>query len=405
MKEFGLIIKLGVAILLIILFGGAVPENIQRAFFTMSIAMKETLVFFMPLIIFAFIFSCLSSFQKKAPLLIVMILSGVLVSNFIFVQLGYFAGDVGLPLLGYHAANTLQKTVSALPPLEPFFTIPYPHLISTDFALLLGTLVGLYGAFWGNEKLASWGALLKNKVQGALTKIFIPMVPLYVIGFLFKIQHDESLIDMFAGYGPMIGLIIVVQAAATLLFFFKANLGNIKDIKTSLSNAFPSGLVALSTMSSAATMPLTLDAAEKNTKNKAVAQVVVPAVTNIHHVGDSVAVPILIAAVYAINGFDPMSYSTFLLFSMYYMVAKFGVASVPGGEMIILLPILETHFGFTDSMSGLVTTLYILCDPFITTANVLSNGAFTILMDKLCGCLKTFQSSEEVPSEESVLPL
>jgi len=395
MKEFGLIIKLVLSIILIMAFGEWIPESVQRAFFTLSIFMKETLIFCMPLIVFAFIFSCLSSFQKKAPLLIVVILSLVVASNFFFTQLGYIAGDIGLPHLGYHAANAVEKITSALPPLEPFFTIPYPRLISTDMALLIGTLAGLYGAFWGNDKLVAWGDRLKNKVQGALTKIFIPLVPFYVIGFLFKIHHDESLIEMFTGYGPMIGLVVVMQVLSMLFFYFKANLGNMKDLKASLKNVFPSGLVAMSTMSSAATLPLTLEAAEKNTKNKAVAQFVVPATANIHHVGDSVAVPILIAAVYAINGFDPMSYSTFLLFSMYYMVAKFAVASVPGGEVIVLLPILESYFGFTDSMSGLITTLYILCDPFITTTNVLSNGALAILMDKMCGRIKAFQSSEE----------
>ncbi len=395
MKEFGLIIKLILAIVLIMFFGEWIPEWLQRAFFTLSILMKETLIFFMPVIVFAFIFSCLSSFQKKAPLLIVMILSFVVASNFLFTQLGYFSGTIGLPYLGYHAANATPHTLSALLPLEPFFTIPYPHLVSTDMALLIGTLAGLYGAFWGSDKLVAWGDRFKNTVQSALTKIFIPLVPFYVIGFLFKIHHDESLIEMFTGYGPMIGLVVVVQALSTFTFYFKANLGNLKDIKASLRNAFPSGLVALSTMSSAATLPLTLEAAEKNTKNKSVAQFVIPATANIHHVGDSVAIPILIAAVYAINGFDPMSYSTFLLFSMYYMVAKFAVASVPGGEIIVLLPILESHFGFSDSMSGLVTTLYILCDPFVTTTNVLSNGALAILMDKICGRLKTFQTTEE----------
>lgn len=388
MKEFGLIIKLGILIGLIMFFGDLVPTGIQRAFFTVSIFMKETLVFFMPLIVFAFIFSCLSSFQKRAPLLIVMILTCVILSNFAFTQLGYFAGDIFLPHLDYPANQSVQK-------LTPFFVVPYPSLISTDIALLIGTFAGLYGAFWGNAKLVTWGNFLKNKVQGALTKIFIPLVPLYVIGFLFKIQHDDSLFDMLAGYGPMIGLIVGVQMTSILFFFFKANLGNLKQMRISLKNVFPSGLVALSTMSSAATLPLTLEAAEKNMKNKALAEVVVPATTNIHHVGDSVAVPILIAAVLAINGVEPMSYGTFLVFSMYYMVAKFGVASVPGGEVIVLLPVLGNHFGFTDSMSGLLTTLYILMDPFITVTNVLSNGAFAILMDKLCGRLKTFQSIEE----------
>ena len=395
MKEFGLILKLGLSIVLIMFLGEFVPEEIQRGFFTISILMKETLVFFMPLIVFAFIFACLSAFQKKAPLLILMILSFVVLSNFIFIQLGFFAGDIFLPHLGYHAANAIQKTTSSLPILEPFFTIPYPHLITTDMALLLGTLGGLYGAFWGNEKLAMWGDFLRNKIQSALTKIFIPLVPLYVIGFLFKIQHDDSLLEMFAGYGPMIGLIVVVQFFAILFFYFKANLGNFRNIKTSLRNVFPSGLVALSTMSSMATMPLTLEAAEKNTKNKALAQMMIPATANIHHVGDSVAVPILIAVVLAINGIDSMNYGTFLVFTMYYLVAKFGVPSVPGGELIVLFPILEGHFGFTDSMSGLLTTLYLLMDPFITVTNVLSNGALAIFMDKLCGWMKAFQTVEE----------
>ena len=398
-KDFGLIIKLGLSIVLIMLLGDFVPEVIQRAFFTFSIFMKETLVFCMPLIVFSFIVACLSAFQQRAPLLIVMILTFVVISNFTFVQLGYLAGDTFLPFLGYHAGNAIEKTTSLLPPLEPFFTIPFPRLMSTDMALFLGTVVGLYSAFWGNEKLTYWGNRLKNMVQGALVKGFIPLVPFYVIGFLFKIQHDESLVDMFAGYGPVIGLVVAMQTLAVLFFFFKANMGNVQNIKASLKNFFPTGLVALSTMSSAATLPLTLEAAEKSTKNKSLAQMTIPATSNIHHVGDSVGVPILIAAVLAINGVDAMSYGTFLMFSMYYMVAKFGVASVPGGEIIVLLPILTTHFGFTDPMMGLLTTLYILIDPFITVTNVLSNGALAIFMDKICGRMKIFNTVEEVPAE------
>ncbi len=395
MKEFGLILKLGLAIVLIMLFGDYVPEWIQQVFFTISILMKETLMFAMPLIVFGFLFSCLASFQSRAPLLIIMVLTFVTLSNFVFVQLGYLAGDIFLPHLGYEAANAIQKTGVLLPPLEPLFTIPYPKLISTDMALVIGALGGLYGAFSGNKKLVEWGNALKNVIQNALVKIFIPMVPLYVVGFLFKIHHDESLVEMFAGYGPMIGLIVMIQIASIMYFYFKANLGNLKAIKSTLRNAFPSGLVALSTMSSAATMPLTLEAAEKNTKNKSIAQIMIPATVNIHHVGDSVGVPILIAAVLAINGIEPMSYGTFLVFSMYYMVAKYGVAGVPGGEVIVLLPILESYFGFTDPMSGLLTTLYILIDPFITVTNVLSNGALAILMDKICGRMKAFQATEE----------
>ena len=392
-KDFGLIIKIGLSIVLIMLFGDYVPENIQRAFFTVSIFMKDTLVFFMPLIVFSFIFACLSAFQQRAPLLIVMILAFVIVSNFVCVQLGYFVGDIFLPHLGYHASNMVAKAASDTAALEPFFNMPYIYL-RTDIALLLGAVAGLYGAFWGNDKLALWGTKLKNMVQSGLTKVFIPLVPLYIIGFLFKIQHDESLLDMFAGYGPMIGLVVTAQALSIFFFFAKANMWNLRQMKESLKNFAPAGLVALSTMSSAVTLPLTLEATEKSTKNKALGGVVIPATANIHHVGDSVGVPILMAVVLAINGVDAMSYDTFLFFSMYYMVAKFGVASVPGGEVIILSPILQAQFGFTDPMIGLLTILYILIDPFITVTNALCNGALAIFMDKICGRLRSFQALE-----------
>lgn len=395
MKQFGLIIKLVVSIVFIMLWGDIVPESIQRGFFTASLFIKESLVFFMPLIVFAFIFSCLSAFQSRAPLLIVMVLSFVTLSNFVFSQLGYAVGDFFLPHLGFQAiAEAKEIAEAASNQLEPYFRIPFPHLVRLDVALLIGTLFGLYGAFFGNETLARWGTVLKNKVQDALTYIFIPLVPLYVIGFLFKVHHEESLVEMFSGYGPMIGIVVVAQMCAILVLYYAANLGNMRDVKTSLKNVAPSGLVALSTMSSVATMPLTLEAAEKNTKNMSLAQMMIPSTANIHHVGDSIGVPVLMATVLAISGFEPMTYGTFLVFSMYYMVAKYGVASVPGGEVIVLLPILESHFGFTGAMSGLLTTLYILIDPFITVTNVLSNGAFAIIMDKICGRIKSFQAVE-----------
>ena len=125
MKEFGLIIKLAISMAFIMLFGDWIPEEVQRAFFTISVLMKETLVFCMPFIVFSFIFACLSAFQKRAPLLILLILSLVVLSNFIFVQIGFFAGDIFLPALGYTPSSAVKIIGSQLPSLEPFFTIPY----------------------------------------------------------------------------------------------------------------------------------------------------------------------------------------------------------------------------------------------------------------------------------------
>ena len=79
---------------------------------------------------------------------------------------------------------------------------------------------------------------------------------------------------------------------------------------------------------------------------------------------------------------EPSLYS-YLVFMSYFVLAKFSVAAVPGGGILVMLPILESCLGFNAQMLSLMTALYVLFDPFITCANVLGNGAFAKLIDKL----------------------
>jgi Na+/H+-dicarboxylate symporter len=59
------------------------------------------------------------------------------------------------------------------------------------------------------------------------------------------------------------------------------------------------------------------------------------------------------------------------------------VAAIPGGGIVVMLPILESCLGFNSEMLSLITALYILFDPVITSANVLGNGMFAKLIDTL----------------------
>ena len=56
--------------------------------------------------------------------------------------------------------------------------------------------------------------------------------------------------------------------------------------------------------------------------------------------------------------------------------------------IIVMLPILESHLGFNAQMMSLITALYILFDPVITCANVLGNGGFAMVIDRLVAGLK-----------------
>jgi Na+/H+-dicarboxylate symporter len=73
----------------------------------------------------------------------------------------------------------------------------------------------------------------------------------------------------------------------------------------------------------------------------------------------------------------------YLIFAFHFVIAKFSVAAIPGGGIIVMIPILEKYLGFNSDMSSLITALYILFDPIITGINVLGNGAFAKVIDKL----------------------
>ena len=73
----------------------------------------------------------------------------------------------------------------------------------------------------------------------------------------------------------------------------------------------------------------------------------------------------------------------YLIFTFYFVLAKFSVAAVPGGGIIVMLPILESYMGFDTEMMALITALYILFDPVITCANVFGNGVFAKMIDNI----------------------
>ena len=153
----------------------------------------------------------------------------------------------------------------------------------------------------------------------------------------------------------------------------------------------PAAITGFSTMSSAAAMPLTILGAEENAKDPTLVRSVIPATVNIHLVGDCFAIPIFALAVLKNYGVADPSVSTYLVFAFYFVLAKFSVAAVPGGGILVMLPILEAHLGFNAEMMSLITALYILFDPVITSANVLGNGGFAQVIGKLVSYFERLQ--------------
>lgn len=167
------------------------------------------------------------------------------------------------------------------------------------------------------------------------------------------------------------------------MIYFIVNNYNYRDFYESVKNMIPAGFAGFCTMSSAASMPLTIIGTEKNTDNSNLAHSVIPTTVNVHLVGDCFAIPIFAYAVLKNYGIEEPTLLAYLIFAGYFVLAKFSVAAIPGGGIIVMLPILENYLGLKGEMLSLITTLYILFDPIVTCANVFGNGAFAMVINKL----------------------
>lgn len=350
------------SILAVLFLNPLMPLPLKEGLYALSLSIKALIIFLLPLIIFGLLFKTATQMARKALLILFL----VCCSNFLSTMISYFMGHV---LYHFDLSLALPADHSGL---VPAWSFTLPRLIANNHAMFAGLMLGLGLSFW--KKAAPLTALIEQGVN-TLLKGFLYIIPLFVIGFIVKLQHDQVIVRLIEDYALIFLFIALAQFSYIILLYV---ISSGRHILSSLKNMLPAALTGFSTMSSAAAMPLTIVAAEKNAGPAA--RAIIPATVNIHLIGDCFAIPILAFAVLKNFGLAEPTLTSYLPFAFYFMLAKFSVAAIPGGGIIVMLPILESYLGFNSSMMSLITALYILLDPVITSANVLGNGAFAQLL-------------------------
>ncbi len=368
------IILTSIALLLIIILGTYIPLYIKQILYTVSLGIKSLIIAILPCIIFGLLFKSAVSLSKRATTIIGFLLLLVCVSNFISTLISQF---VGKSVYNSNLSIALSEEILTLSPL---WSIKLPQIISNDKAMILGIILGIiFSKFW--PTVANTISCKIETFVNIILKIIISIVPLFIIGFIIKIQHDGLINLVINCYIKIFITISIALLCYILLILFILNKGKIRVLLKFIQNLFPAILTASSTMSSAAAMPLTIIGTKKNIKNKDLANTIIPVAANIHLIGDCFAIPILAYAILKSFGMDSPTYINYLVFAFYFVIAKFSVAAVPGGGILVMLPILEKYFHFNSEMLSMITALYILFDPIITGFNVFGNGVFAKVVD------------------------
>jgi Na+/H+-dicarboxylate symporter len=205
-------------------------------------------------------------------------------------------------------------------------------------ALMLGALAGILGAFVKHpimHSLRMWSDIIVSWIL----RVFLYIIPVFVAGFIVKLAHDQILYTIVKEYALIFIIVAASQITYICLVYFAINGFRVKDTIKSIKNMIPAAFVGFGAMSSAAAMPLTLIGAEKNARHPDIAKSCIPATVNSHLIGDCLAIPIFAFAVLKNFSMPEPTLATYSLFAVFFVLAKFSVAAIPGGGIIVMLPI------------------------------------------------------------------
>lgn len=361
-----------------LIFAPLLPLKVHQGFYTISLFIKDLLLWILPISVGFFIAHAISSFEKRAPLFLVALLLFEALSNTASVWYAYGCGHLiasSAPLIEPHTLNETFSPLWRFPLIKPAWW-------SADKGTFLGVLIGLVGAF----KLPFFRLIImrgKRMAESVLTRFFSRLIPLFILGFVAKMYETNLLNQLLSQYAALIfWLLVFLVSYISFLFLIGSGFSRRVFLK-SVKNLLPAAGVAFSSGCSLSTMPWTIEGTAKNLQNGSLAKAIIPTTTNIQQIGDCIANTFLCFLLYLhFYGHTP-DLSIWIPFSLVFVLARFATAAVLGGAIFIMLPIYETYLGFTPEMIGVILAFNVILDPLITCSNVVANGALCRVFERV----------------------
>lgn len=359
-------------------FYDQIPLPVARAVITISSVMREMLVAVLPFLLISFIATALRAIPRESAKLVGSVMGCVVVFNFINILI---SGVLGFSLLKDSCVYAVD--MSHVSDYTPFFSLSLPQVVPVTWALCIGILIGVGNACVKYEFLDRAIDFVHACVQCFMKRFFIPLLPLFVAGFLLK-MFKEGYVGTFLEHNlwTCVYMCVFLWGYISFLLFALADF-RIQRVVQIARNAFPPVITAFSTMSSAAALPLSIQAAKDNTGDDVLAESVMPLTMNFHMLGDTIVIPIMMMMVLNMFSHPLPGIEGFCTFAILFVLNKFAGGGVPSGSIMVAVPILERYFGFDATMTGFIIAFYSVIDPIATSANVAANNLFVIFFSRI----------------------
>ncbi|MCH7376394.1 dicarboxylate/amino acid:cation symporter [Aeromonas sp. MR19] len=387
-----LVLKLVAGILAGLLLGLYAPEWVARVLFTAKTVIGQLITFTIPLIILFFIMSGIASLPKNSGKLLG---KTVALSYCSTILAGLFAFAVASNLIP-RLTTAAEPTAAAAIKLTSYVNLEIPPLFGVMSALAAAFVFGIGISATQATDLRRVADQGRDIIDRLLAKVIIPLLPFYIAGVFVEMTVEGTVFATLKTFGVVLVMAIVMHWLWLSVLFVGTGLALGRSPVMLIKNMLPAYFTALGTMSSAATIPVALQASKNNGVSDGIANFTVPLCATIHLCGSTITLVTCATAVMflsehlAIPGLDTM-----LPFIMMLGVIMIAAPGAPGGGVMSALGLLTSMLGFGEASIALMIALYLAQDSFGTACNVTGDGVIALWADRFAQRGETALGAEQ----------
>lgn len=277
------------------------------------------------------------------------------------------------------AQKSVPQLIAEMIPANPFVALLEQQMLQIVIAAVLA---GLALVSMGRKEAEPFLKFCQS-VQGICMKIVygaMMAAPVAVFGFLFRLTVETGP-DMLAALSWYIGTVLAGLLLILLFYLVLVTCAGRRNPLAFLRDIRDAQLLAFSSSSSAATMPVSLSTAENRLKvDPEIARLVIPLGTTINMDGTALYQIIVALFLTSLMGID-LTTGQMIMLSVTVVGAAIGSPGTPGVGLVILSSIM-TGLGVPPEAIGIILSVDRMLDMCRTVINVTGDLTAAVVIDR-----------------------
>ena len=351
-------------------------EAVMNVVVTIKYVLSQVIMFCVPLIIIGFIAPSITKLGSNVSRILSVAVCIAYISS---IGAAFFSTAAGYAIIPSLSIVTNPDDLIPLPAV--IFELNIPQIMPVMSALVLSIMLGLAAVFTKAETIIKVLDEFQKIVLAIVTKVVIPLLPVYIATTFWCLTYEGSITQQLPVFLIVIVIVMIGHYIWLAVLYGIAGAYSGKSPLEVIKHYGPAYLTAVGTMSSAATLAVSLQCANKSqVLRKDMVNFGVPLFANIHLCG-SVLTEVFFCMTISQMLYGAMpSLPTMVLFCLLLGIFAIGAPGVPGGTVMASLGLVTSVLGFDPTGTALVLTIFALQDSFGTACNVTGDGALTLFL-------------------------